>query len=102
MPGKDKIEYSGVVPVQEAAQYLESLARGLRERVLLLESGDSSVSIDVPDDVKVGIEASVDVDKGKASIDVSLGWRQRRDEEVVSPGLLIVAGRPAENATIAE
>ena len=103
MPPKDKVEFSGTIPVQEAAQYLESLAKGLRERAMLLESGDVSINLEVPDDVKIEITVASDSEKCKANIEVSLGWRQRREEDVVAtPGLLIVAGAHQEAATFAE
>jgi amphi-Trp domain-containing protein len=103
MPPKEKVEFSGTVSVQEAAQYLESLAKGLRERTMLLESGDASVTIDVPDEVKIDIDVSTDADKGKSSIDVSLSLRRREAEATIAPGLLIVPGRPAAEApTFAE
>ena len=99
MPPKDKIEFSGTISVQEAAQYLESLAKGLRERSMLLESGDVSFNVEIPDEVKIEIEVGNDVAKGKSNIEVSLSWRQRRQEEeaVASPGLLIVAGAAAHS-----
>ncbi len=94
MPPKDKVQFAGTVPAQEAAQYLESLAKGLRERSMLLESGDASLTIAVPDDVKIEIDASTDADKGKSTVDVSLSFR-RREAETPAPGLLIVAGSAA-------
>jgi amphi-Trp domain-containing protein len=99
MAQKDKVAFDGVVSAQEAAQYLESLAKGLRERSMLLESGDVSIAVDVPEDVKIEIAAAADQEKGKVSIDLSLGWRRVREEEVApSPGLLIVAGRQTADA----
>jgi amphi-Trp domain-containing protein len=103
MPPKEKVHFSGTVPVQEAAQYLESLAKGLRERSLLLESGDASVTLEVPAEIKIDIEVSGDAEKGKSSIELYLGWRQVRETEAaVAPGLLIVAGHQAENSTFVE
>jgi amphi-Trp domain-containing protein len=103
MPGKDKVQFAGVVPPQEAAHYLESLAKGLRERTMLLESGDASVTVEVPDEVKIEIEVSVDADKGKSNIDVGLSLRRREAETPVAPGLLIVPGSAAaEQHTFAE
>lgn len=100
--GKERVQFSGTVSAQEAAQYLESLAKGLRERSMLLESGDSSVTIEVGDDVKVEIDASAASEKGKANIDVSLAWRSRRQEEVAPPpGLLIIAGAQATDVPAA-
>jgi amphi-Trp domain-containing protein len=103
MPPKDKVQFSGTVPAQEAAQYLESLAKGIRERTMLLESGDASVTIEVPDEVKIEIDVSSDAEKGKSSVDVSLGFRRRGAETPAAPGLLIVPGAAAaESSTFAE
>lgn len=103
MPPKDKVQFSGTVPVQEAAQYLESLAKGLRERSMLLESGDASVTIAIPDDVKIEIEVAADSEKGKSTVDLSLSFRRREAEtKTPAPGLLIVAGAPAEAPSFVE
>jgi amphi-Trp domain-containing protein len=98
MAQKDKVAFSGVVSAQEAAQYLESLAKGLREHSMLLESGDSSITVEVSDDLKIAIEVSADAEKGKASVDVAMSWKSRREEEAApAPGLLIIPGaQPAE------
>jgi amphi-Trp domain-containing protein len=104
MSSKDKVGFSGVVSAEEAAQYLESLARGIRERSMLLESGDTSLTLELADDVKIDVEASGDPDKGKATVDLSLSWRQRRaDETAPPPRLTIVPGAaPVEAGTFAE
>lgn len=102
MPQKDKVQFAGTVPAAEAAQYLESLAKGLRERTMLLESGDASVTLEVPDEVKIDIEVSADAEKGKSNIEVSLSLRRREPDAPAAPGLLIVPGAPIEAATFAE
>ena len=104
MAPKDKIQFEGTVPAAEAAQYLESLARGLRERSMLLESGDSSVTLEVTDDVKIEIEVASGGEKGKSSLELSVSWRQQRQDDVVPPaGLLIVPGAtPAETTSFVE
>jgi len=102
MPPKDKVQFAGSVPAQEAAQYLESLAKGLRERTILLESGDASVTVEVPDEVKIEIDVSADAEKGKSTIEISIGLRRREADTPVAPGLLIMPGAPAETATFAE
>jgi amphi-Trp domain-containing protein len=101
---KEKVQFAGTVPAQEAAQYLESIAKGLRERAMLLESGDTSMNVEVTDDVKIEIQVSAAPEKGKAAIEVSISWRAKQDEEIASPpGLLIVPGaQPAEVAVLAE
>jgi amphi-Trp domain-containing protein len=102
MAGKEKVKFSGVVSPQEAAQYLESLAKGLRERTMLLESGDASLTIEVTDDVKIEIEGSGDAEKGKSSIELTLTMRRKPAEVPVSPGLLIVANGATERVTFAD
>lgn len=93
MATKDKVHFAGEVTAQEAAHYLESIARGLRERSMLLESGDTSITLDVPDAVKIEVDVSSDPEKGKSSIEVTLGWRRQDVTESAPPaGLLIVAG----------
>jgi amphi-Trp domain-containing protein len=93
---KDKIEFSGSVSADDAAAYLESLADGLRKRSMLLESGDTSINVEVAEDVKVELQVSADEEKGKSAIELAMSWRGRRDDAVAAPAsLLIVAGGEA-------
>ncbi len=104
MPPKEKVEFAGTLSAAEAAQYLESLAKGMREHTMLVESGDASLTLQVPADVKVEIEVAADADKGKTDVEISISWRQPREEEAAPPaGLLIVPGTaPGEPATYTE
>lgn len=103
MPPKDKMHFAGSVPAEDVAGYLEAIARGIRERSMILESGDSSISVDVSDEMKFDLEISSDADKGKSSIELSIGWRARRDDEAALPaGLTIVPGAHAEVTSFAE
>ncbi len=104
MASKDKVAFSGTVTADEAAQYLEALAKGIRERCMLLESGDTSLSLELADEMKLDVEASGDAEKGKSSVELSLSWRARRSEEDVTPArLTIVPGAvPAEATAFAE
>ena len=102
MAGKEKVKFAGVVSPQEAAQYLESLAKGLRERTMLLESGDASLTIEVTDDVKIEIQGSGDAEKGKSSIELTLTMRRKQAEVAVPPGLLIAANGATERMTLAD
>ncbi len=103
MPQKDKIAFSGTLSAAEDAQYLESLARGIRERSMLLESGDASISLQVPEDLKLEIEVESDASKGKSAIEVHMSWRLRPAEEERPPaGLLIVPGAPVEAPSYAD
>ncbi len=91
---KDSIEFTAQVSADEAAGYLEALARSLREGRALFESGDRSVSLELGGSVKLELEAESDAAKGKSSIDVSLSWRAA-EPEIATPSLLIVAGGQA-------
>jgi amphi-Trp domain-containing protein len=91
MSSKDSVEFSAQVSAEEAAGYLEALARSLREGRALLESGDRSISLELGPSIKLELEAASDPEKGKSTIDVSLSWRAA-EPAVAAPSLLIVAG----------
>ncbi len=91
MASKDSVEFSAQVSAEEAAGYLEALARSLREGRALLESGDKSISLELGPSIKLDLEAESDPAKGKSSIDLSLSWRAA-EQAVAAPSLLIVAG----------
>jgi amphi-Trp domain-containing protein len=96
MSAKQRVEFTNTVPATEAAEYLESLAKGLREGSLIVESGQSSATLEVPGEVSITLGVSADEEKGKGTIELGLGWRKReREEPEVAPGLLIVAGSAA-------
>jgi amphi-Trp domain-containing protein len=105
MASKDKVAFSGTVSAIEAAEYLESLAKGIRDGSMLLESGDTSLTLELAQEVKLDVEAAGDTEKGKSSVELSLSWRQRRseDEAAVPARLTIVPGAaPVEAGTFAE
>jgi amphi-Trp domain-containing protein len=93
MAEKQSLEFIGNIDANEAAAYLEALARGLRDGHVLLESGDKSLNIEVGDGVDLEIEAKSNPEKGKSSIELKLGWRiEEPVEEEVPPTLLITSG----------
>jgi amphi-Trp domain-containing protein len=93
MSDKLSLEFSASVSPDEAASYLEALARSLREGSVLLESGDQSLRLEMGSNVKVKLEAETDPEKGKGSLDVSLSWRLAAEVEAPA-SLVIVAGAP--------
>jgi amphi-Trp domain-containing protein len=100
MASKRKVAYADTVSPSTAAEYLESLAKGLRERAVLVESGASSVTLDVPGDVRITIDVSEDADKGRSGIEIGMGWRKREPALNAAPGLLIVPGAAALESTL--
>jgi amphi-Trp domain-containing protein len=101
MSEKLSLEFSASVSPQEAAGYLEALARSLREGSALLESGDQSLRLEMGSNVKLKLEADTDPDKGKGSLDVSLSWRLAEQAEAPA-SLVIVAGAPVPAGVAAE
>ncbi|HEY7268505.1 MAG TPA: amphi-Trp domain-containing protein [Dehalococcoidia bacterium] len=91
MASKDSLEFSAQVSADEAAEYLEALARSLREGRALFESGDRSISLELGPSVKIELEAESDPTKGKSSVDLSLSWRAA-EPVMAAPSLTIVAG----------
>lgn len=92
MATREKVAFADTMSPAQAAEYLESLAKGLRERTVLVESGQSSVTLDVPDDVRIAINVSADADKGKSAIEFGISWRKREEGLTAAPGLLIISG----------
>jgi amphi-Trp domain-containing protein len=87
---REKLEYEAVLSAEDAARYFERLAAGMREHVMLVESGDSSVALDVSSNVKIELE--VNADRKQSSIDVEVTWRPEDGEIISRPGLRVVPG----------
>jgi len=91
MSQKDAIEFRNTVTRGEAAGFLESLAKSLREGSSLLESGDKSLGIQIGSEVKIDLEVESDPEKGKGAIELSLSWRLT-EPSAAPPSLVIVPG----------
>jgi amphi-Trp domain-containing protein len=91
MASKESLEFSAQVSAEEAAVYLEALARGLREGRALFESGDKSIGLELGSSLKIDLEAESDPAKGKSSVEISLSWRAA-EPAVAAPSQTIVAG----------
>jgi amphi-Trp domain-containing protein len=95
MAQKESLDFSANVTAEEAAGYLESLAKSLREGSALLESGDRSLALEVGPSMKLELEAETDLSKAKTALGMKLSWRQAEGAEA-PPSLAIVPGaRPA-------
>ena len=88
---KETIEYSANLSNEDAAQYLESLARSLREGMILLEPGDRSITLEVGPGVQFKLEAESSPEKGKHSLELALTWRL---EEQVKPQPTLASDAP--------
>ena len=93
---KQSVDFNGSFEPGTAAEYLESIARGLREGRLLIESGDRSINLDVGSNLEFEFEAKSSPEKGKSSVELSLSWTVAEPPKEAPPSLLIVSGGRAE------
>jgi amphi-Trp domain-containing protein len=99
MADKQSLEFSTNLEPRAAADYLEALARGLREGRLLVESGDKSLNLEVANDVSLEFEAKTTPEKSKSSVEISLSWRLAEPEAPAPPSLLITSGARHDNSS---
>jgi amphi-Trp domain-containing protein len=91
MSSAEKIRFDARLTLNEAAQQLEDLAKGLRSGSVLLEAGDEAMELTPPDEVKLDLYVEAQPAKRKARLEVSLTWRSA--EEPPSPRELVIRGR---------
>ncbi len=93
---KEALEFSGEVSADEAATFLESIAKSVRQGSTLLESGDQSLSLRIGSTVEVDLVAKSKPEKGKGSLELKISWEAEpvaetpRTLEIV-PGALVPA-----------
>jgi amphi-Trp domain-containing protein len=90
---KQSIEFSSEMETESAAGHLEALAKGLRDGRVLIESGDRSVALETSRNLSLELEARINPEKGKSSLEIKLAWVV--EEEMVEeapPSLLIASG----------
>lgn len=87
---KDRFEFGLIASPDEIAEYLTSLAAGLKRGEVSLESGEQVLRLAPPSDVKLELKASQKARKGKLEIEIT--WK-RRDTTKASDLNVKVAGR---------
>jgi amphi-Trp domain-containing protein len=73
--GKDKFEFARIASPEEIAEYLTSLAVGLKRGELSLESDERTLHLTPPADLKLDLRAKDKDEKGKIVIEI--GWKRR-------------------------
>lgn len=73
--GKDKFEFARIASPEEIAEYLTSLADGLKRGELRLESGERVLHLTPPAELKLELRVKDKEDKGK--IGIELAWKRR-------------------------
>ncbi len=73
--GKDTFEFARIASPEEVAEYLTSLAVGLKRGDVTLESGERSMHLTPASDLKIDLRVKNKEDKGKLTLE--LGWKRR-------------------------
>ena len=85
---KDHFEFARVASPEEVAEYLSSLAVGLKRGELSLESGDRALRLSPAATVKLEIKVKQKESKGK--IELEIGWK--RSDGTRTTDLRVAAG----------
>jgi amphi-Trp domain-containing protein len=101
MSDKESLGFKNTVSPLEAADFLESLAKSLREGSSLLESGDQSIGLRFGEEVRLDLAVESDTAKGKGTLELALKWRAEPAEAsqptlVIVPGALVPANGSSE------
>ncbi len=72
--GKDHFEFARVTSAEEVAEYLSSLAVGLKRGELSLESGERALRLSPTATLKLEIKVKQKDSKGK--IELEIGWKR--------------------------
>jgi amphi-Trp domain-containing protein len=86
--GKDHFEFARVASPEEVAEYLSSLALGLKRGELSLESGDRALRLSPAATIKLEIKVKQKESKGK--IELEIGWK--RSDGTRTTDLRVAAG----------
>jgi amphi-Trp domain-containing protein len=73
--GKDQFEFARIASPEEVVDYLTSLAVGLKRGEVALESGEQTLRLTPPPDLKLDLKVVQKDHKGKLKL--QLGWKRR-------------------------
>jgi amphi-Trp domain-containing protein len=86
--GKDKFEFARIASPEEIAEYLSSLAVGLKRGEISLESSERTLRLSPATELKLHIKAGQKEHKGK--LEVEIGWK--RPTATRAPELRVAVG----------
>lgn len=72
--GKESFEFARIASTAEIAEYLTSLAGGLKRGEVSLESGERTLRLVPTSDIKFALKVKQKDQKGK--IDLEIGWKR--------------------------
>ncbi len=73
--GKDRFEFARIASPEEIAEYLTSLAVGLKRGEVSLESGERVLRLAPASDVKLDLRVQQKEQKGKLRVEI--GWKRQ-------------------------
>jgi amphi-Trp domain-containing protein len=73
--GKDTFEFARIASPEEIAEYLTSLAVGLKRGEVSLESGERTLHLIPASDCKIDLRVKDRDEKGKITLEI--GWKRR-------------------------
>ncbi len=73
--GGDRFEFARIAAPEEIAEYLTSLAVGLKRGEVTIESGKRTLRLSPAGDLKLELRVKNRDDKGKVEIEIA--WKQR-------------------------
>jgi len=71
---KNSVQFARIASPEEIAEYLTSLAVGLKRGEISLESGERSLHLSPASDVKLELKAGQKEHKGR--IELEIGWKR--------------------------
>jgi amphi-Trp domain-containing protein len=86
--GKDKFEFARIASPEEIAEYLSSLAVGLKRGEISLESSERTLRLSPAAELKLHIKVGQKEHKGK--LEVEIGWK--RPTATRAPELRVAVG----------
>jgi amphi-Trp domain-containing protein len=92
--GKNSFEFARIASPEETAEYLTSLAVGLKRGEVSLESGERALHLSPASDVKLELKVTEKNHKGR--VEIEIGWK--RSTAVRTTELRVMVGPRAGHA----
>jgi amphi-Trp domain-containing protein len=73
--GKETFEFARIASPEEIAEYLTSLAEGLKRGEVSLESGERTLRLTPGSELKIDLRAKDKDEKGRITLEI--GWKRR-------------------------
>lgn len=88
---KDSVQFARIASPEEIAEYLTSLAEGLKRGEVTLEAGEQGLRLTPGAEIKVELTAMEKESRGK--VEIEIGWKRLTGGR--TSALRVEVGRPA-------